>query len=113
MADGPQCASLLIPPTILLQRYHRACLWSRRIFHRDELLNCFYSRSHAFATEDNTIQYNTTFWFSQEGSNSRLLHLLVGVRCYLVDHWGDEIEGQNTTCVANSAADCHPATSVV
>ena len=107
MADGHQCASLLITPTILLQHYHRACLWSRRIFHRDKWLNFIYSRSHAFRYRRmNTIQYNILVF-------TTLLHYLFvgGIRGYLVDHSGDEIEGQDTTCVANSAAGCHHATS--
>ena len=44
----------------------------------------------------NNVGQNTKFWFSQE-SNSRLAHIIVGVRGYLliIDHSGDEGMARN------------------
>ena len=101
MADGPQRARLLIPPTSTLP----SCLWSQRIFPslpgsclmnfcRDassallqlvnQWLNYTYSCCHAFSDTETKIQY--LVFTTTELTTSAL----VGVRGSLLDHSGVE-----------------------
>ena len=102
MADGPQRARLLVPPTATLL----SCLWSRRIFpslpgsrlmifYRDassallqlvnQWLNCTCSCSHAFRYE----RKNTNPTLVRIELTTLAL-LIVGVRGCLLEYPGDE-----------------------